>query len=70
MQFQIPSESIRIREQLFPYLREHYDCKIINSAEDIERNRTLVFSAPFDNYLQQAIKKPTISTSFISTMAT
>jgi hypothetical protein len=65
VQLQIPSESIRIREQLFPYLLEHYDCKIINSAEDIERNRTLVFSAPFDNYLQQAIKTHNINFFYI-----
>ena len=65
MKFQIPNESIRIREQLFPYLRKHYNCKIINSAEDIEANRTLVFSAPFDNYLQEAIKKHSINFFYI-----
>jgi hypothetical protein len=57
MKIQIPSESLRIREQLFPYLIKNYDCKIIQSKSDIETDRTLVTGAPFDIYLQQAIRK-------------
>ena len=57
MKIQIPSESLRIREQLFPYLLKNYDCKIIQSKSDIETDRILVTGAPFDTYLQQAIRK-------------
>ena len=57
MKIQIPSESLRIREQLFPYLLKNYDCKIIQSKSDIETDRILITGAPFDTYLQQAIRK-------------
>ena len=65
MKLQIPAESIRIREQLFSYLLENYDCKVISNTQDIELERTLVFSAPFDNYLQQAIKQHKINFFYI-----
>ena len=65
MKLQIPAESIRIREQLFGYLLANYDCKIIKDSSDIEVERTLVFSAPFDNYLQQAIKTHNINFFYI-----
>ena len=65
MKLQIPAESIRIREQLFGYLLANYDCKIIKDSSDIEVERTLVFSAPFDNYLQQAIKQLSINFFYI-----
>ena len=65
MKLQIPAESIRIREQLFGYLLANYDCKIIKDSSDIEVERTLVFSAPFDNYLQQAIKQHSINFFYI-----
>ena len=65
MKLQIPAESIRIRGQLFPYLLANYDVKIIECKADIETERTLVFSAPFDNYLQQAIKQYKINFFYI-----
>ena len=65
MRFQIPAESIRIRGQLFPYLLDNYDVKIVHSKTDIEQDRILVFSSPFDNYLQQAIKQHSINFFYV-----
>jgi hypothetical protein len=64
MKFQIPAESIRTRD-VFSYLLDNFDCKVISNEFDIDPARTLVFSHPFDNYLQDAIRKHNINFFYI-----
>ena len=56
MKIQIPAESIRTRD-VFSFAIENFDTKIVESIQDIETDRVLVFSHPFDNYLHKAIRK-------------
>lgn len=56
MKFQIPAESIRTRD-VFAFALDNFDTKIIETSADIESDRVLVFSHPFENYLHRAIKK-------------
>ena len=65
MKIQIPTESLRIREHLFPYLIKNYDCKIVSNTNDIEEDRVLVLSAPFEMYLQESIHKHNLDFFYI-----
>ena len=57
MQFQIPAETLLRRGQYFPYLLKNFDCIIVNNESEIDPNRTVVWGAPFDQYIHDAIKK-------------
>ena len=57
MRFQIPAETLRRRGQYFPYLLKNFDCIIVNNEAEIDPNRTVVWGAPFDQYVHDAIKK-------------
>lgn len=53
--FQVPANSKEVRGQVFSYLFRKYDTKIIHSKEEIEPDRYLAFSHPFDNWVFEAI---------------
>ena len=49
--FQVPENSRKLRGQLFTYLYRHCDVKTISGPEDIEKDRYLAFSHPFDDWI-------------------
>lgn len=53
--FQVPLNSKNLRGQVFSYLFRTYDTKVITSKEEIESDRYLAFSHPFDDWVFQAI---------------
>ena len=55
--FQIPKRSYELRGQLFPYLINNFDTIIIESKEQIQEDRILAFSHPFDDWVFDAITK-------------
>ncbi|MBG11217.1 MAG: hypothetical protein CMD92_08680 [Gammaproteobacteria bacterium] len=55
--FQIPKRSKELRGQLFSYLYKHCDVKTIERPEEIEIDRYLAFSHPFDDWVFDAISK-------------
>ena len=55
--FQVPINSKQLRGQLFQYLYKSCDVKTIECAEDLEEDRLLAFSHPFDNWVFEAITK-------------
>tara|TARA_R110000782_G_scaffold237173_1_gene323274 strand:+ start:887 stop:1663 length:777 start_codon:yes stop_codon:yes gene_type:complete len=55
--FQIPKRSKELRGQLFSYLYKHCDVKTIEHPEEIEKDRYLAFSHPFDDWVFEAISK-------------
>ena len=55
--FQVPENSKKLRGQLFTYLYSDCDVKTISSADEIEKDRYLAFSHPFDNWVFDAIIK-------------
>ena len=64
MKCQIPAESIRTRD-VFAYAIDNFDTKIIETSADIEPDRVLVFSHPFENYLHEAIKNYNLNFYYI-----
>ena len=59
--FQIPKRSKELRGQVFSYLYENCDTITIESQDEIEPDRFLAFSHPFDNWVFDAIKNPNIN---------
>ena len=59
--FQVPINSKRLRGQLFQYLYKHCDVKTVERPEDIEQDRYLAFSHPFDDWVFDAIKSTNIN---------
>lgn len=55
--FQIPQSTIEVRGQLFPFLIKHHDVKIIKDKTQLEDDRILIFSHPFDNWVFDVIVK-------------
>ena len=55
--FQVPENSKLLRGQLFRYLYTFCDVKTITKPEEIETDRLLAFSHPFDDWIFDAIKK-------------
>ena len=55
--FQVPANSKELRGQLFGHLYRKYDCITIDSPEQIEQDRYLAFSHPFDDWVFDAISK-------------
>ena len=55
--FQVPENSKKLRGQLFTYLYSDCDVKTISSADEIEKDRYLAFSHPFDDWVFDAIIK-------------
>ena len=55
--FQIPKGSKELRGQLFSYLYKHCDVKTIERPEEIEKDRYLAFSHPFDDWVFDAIRR-------------
>ena len=54
--FQIPKRSLELRGQLFPYLIDNFDTKIIESKDQIEQDRILTFSHPFCDWVFDALQ--------------
>lgn len=55
--FQIPSRSKQLRGQLFGNLYSNYDTITIERPEEIQLDRYLAFSHPFDDWVFDAIRK-------------
>lgn len=55
--FQIPKRCIELRGQLFGFLVRMCDTKIIEKPEDIEEDRFLCFSHPFENWVFEHLIK-------------
>ena len=55
--FQVPENSRKLRGQLFTYLYRLCDVKTISGPEDIEKDRYLAFSHPFDDWIFDYIVK-------------
>ena len=55
--FQIPKRSKELRGQLFSYLYKHCDVKTIESPEEIETDRYLAFSHPFEDWVFDTITR-------------
>lgn len=55
--FQIPKNSKELRGQIFHYLYRYCDVKTLEGPEDIEPDRFLAFSHPFDDWVFDAITK-------------
>ena len=55
--FQIPVHSKELRGQLFSYLYDNCDVKTISHPNEIEQDRYLAFSHPFDDWVFDAIIK-------------
>ena len=55
--FQVPENSRKLRGQLFTFLYANCDVKTISSPEEIEQDRFLAFSHPFDNWVFDYIIK-------------
>ena len=53
--FQVPENSKKLRGQLFTYLYANCDVKTISKPEEIEKDRFLAFSHPFDDWVFDAI---------------
>ena len=53
--FQIPENSRKLRGQLFTFLYTNCDVKTISSPKEIEQDRYLVFSHPFDDWVFDCI---------------
>lgn len=53
--FQIPENSRKLRGQLFTFLYTNCDVKTISSPKEIEQDRYLVFSHPFDDWVFDSI---------------
>ena len=54
--FQIPKRSLELRGQLFPYLIDNFDTKVIESKDQIEQDRILTFSHPFCDWVFDALQ--------------
>lgn len=55
--FQVPENSRKLRGQLFTHLYRLCDVKTISGPEEIEKDRYLAFSHPFDDWVFDAIIK-------------
>ncbi len=55
--FQVPKNTRLVRGQVTAYLYRKYDCIDIESADEIDPDRILVFSHPFDDWVLEAITK-------------
>ena len=55
--FQVPENSKKLRGQLFTFLYANCDVKTITKSTEIEKNRILAFSHPFDDWVFDAITK-------------
>ena len=55
--FQVPANSKRLRGQLFIDLYRNYDTITIERPEDIQLDRFLAFSHPFDDWVFDAISR-------------
>tara|TARA_B100000085_G_scaffold12826_1_gene11085 strand:+ start:1146 stop:1916 length:771 start_codon:yes stop_codon:yes gene_type:complete len=55
--FQVPENSKLLRGQIFSFLYKHCDVKTITKSEEIEKDRYLAFSHPFDDWVFDAITK-------------
>ena len=53
--FQIPSRSKQLRGQLFGNLYSNYDTITIERPEEIQLDRYLAFSHPFDDWVFDTI---------------
>ena len=53
--FQVPENSKKLRGQLFTFLYANCDVKTISKPEEIEKDRLLAFSHPFDDWVFDAI---------------
>ncbi len=53
--FQVPENSKKLRGQLFTFLYANCDVKTITKAQEIEKDRFLAFSHPFDDWVFDAI---------------
>ena len=55
--FQVPENCKLLRGQLFRYLYTFCDVKTITKPEEIEKDRFLAFSHPFDDWVFDVITK-------------
>ncbi len=55
--FQVPENSKNLRGQVFSYLYNNFDTITINSQDQIDPNRYLAFSHPFDDWVFDEISK-------------